>query len=244
MSGHSKWSTIKHKKGKADAARSKVFSRISKEITIAAKMGGGDPDANPRLRTALANARAVSFPRDNIDTAIKKGTGELEGVSYEEYNIEGYGPHGIAIIYEGLTDNTNRTIAEVRSIFSKNGGNMATTGAVSYMFDRVGEIVFDKETMSEEEMEEMAIEAGAEDVILDDEEVYIVRTAIEDLQDVVAFFEEKGIEYKNADMNLVPQNVVELTGSAAESAMKFYEKMEDQDDCQKLYTNFVVVDEE
>lgn len=244
MSGHSKWSTIKHKKGKADAARSKVFSRISKEITIAAKMGGGDPDANPRLRTALANARAVSFPRDNIDTAIKKGTGELEGVSYEEYNIEGYGPHGIAVIYEGLTDNTNRTIAEVRSIFSKNGGNMATTGAVSYMFDRVGEIVFDKETMSEEEMEEMAIEAGAEDVILDDEEVYIVRTAIEDLQDVVAFFEEKGIEYKNADMNLVPQNVVELTGSAAESAMKFYEKMEDQDDCQKLYTNFVVVDEE
>ncbi len=244
MSGHSKWSTIKHKKGKADAARSKVFSRISKEITIAAKMGGGDPDANPRLRTALANARAVSFPRDNIDTAIKKGTGELEGVNYEEYNIEGYGPQGIAVIYEGLTDNTNRTIAEVRSIFAKNGGNMATTGAVSYMFDRVGEIVFDKEIMSEEEMEEMAIEAGAEDVILDDEEVYIVRTAIGDLQEVASFFEEKGIEYKNADMNLVPQNVVELKGAAAESAMKFYEKMEDQDDCQKLYTNFVVVDEE
>ena len=244
MSGHSKWSTIKHKKGKADAARSKVFSRVSKEITVAAKMGGGDEDANPRLRTALANARAVSFPRDNIQTAIKNGTGELEGVDYLEYNIEGYGPHGIAIIYEGLTDNTNRTIAEIRSLFTKNGGNMATTGSVSYMFDRVGEIVVDAEVMGQEEFEELAIDAGAEDVIFDNEDVYIIRTALEDLQEVINYLEGKEIEYKNADMTLIPQNPVPLSGKEAESAMNFFEKIEDQDDCQKLYTNFIVVDEE
>jgi len=242
MSGHSKWSTIKHKKGKADAARSKVFSRISKEITVAAKVGGGDEDANPRLRTALTNARAVSFPRDNIEVAIKKGTGELEGVNYEEYNIEGYGPHGIAVIYEGLTDNTNRTIAEVRSIFTKNGGNMATTGSVSYMFDRVGEIIVDKEVMGEEEFEELAIDAGAEDVITDEDDVYIIRTALEDLNEVVKYLESKNIEYQNADTTMIPQNPVPLSGSQAESAMKFLDKIEDQDDCQKMYTNVVIED--
>ena len=164
MSGHSKWSTIKHKKGKADAARSRIFTKIIKEITVSAKLGGGDISANTRLRAAVSNAKSNNLPKDNIENAIKKGTGELEGVSYEDYSLEGYGPEGVAILIDALTDNKNRTISDIRSIFNKGGGNMADKGAVSWMFKLVGEIEILKEKYSEDEITELALEAGADDV--------------------------------------------------------------------------------
>lgn len=239
MSGHNKWSTIKHKKSKADAARSKLFSKLIREITVAAKMGGGDIEANPRLRAAVSNAKANNMPKENIENAIKKGTGELEGVSYEEYTLEGYGPHGVAIMIDCLTDNKNRTLSEIRSIFNKNGGNLAEKGAVSWMFETIGEIIVPKDKIDEDTLTEAALEAGAEDIDTESsDEVYIVKTAVEDLSNVIDYFEKNNIPFDSASMNKVAQTPVKLKGEEAQKVIAFLEKLEDHDDVQKVYTNF------
>ncbi len=238
MSGHNKWSSIKHKKARMDAQRSKIFSKLIREITVAAKLGGPDPESNPRLRQAIANARANNMPKENIENAIKKGTGELPGVSYEEISLEGYGPGGIAIMIDALTDNRNRTVAEIRSIFNKNGGNLAEKGAVAWMFETIGQILVEKSRVDEDSLMEAAIEAGAEDVITDDEEFYIIKTAKEDLMNVVDGLEKAGIPIKSYEITKVAQTPVKLSGDQAEKAMKLLELLDDHDDVQKVYTNF------
>ncbi len=242
MSGHSKWSTIKHKKAKLDAQRGKVFTKIIKEITIAARLGGGDPASNPRLRTAIENAKNANMPNTNIDKAIKKGTGELPGVTYEEASYEGYGPGGVAVFVEVLTDNKNRITAEIRHLFGKNGGNLGESGSVSWIFNRKGMITIDDENVSEEEMMEVAIEAGAEDVQYDDG-FCVIYTALEDLDAVRKVLEEKGYKIGSAELTRVPENTVALEGKTAETMLKLMEALEDNDDVQNVYANFDIPDE-
>jgi len=214
MSGHSKWSTIKHKKGAADAKRGKIFTRLIKEITVAARMGGGgDPDSNPRLRTALAAAKAENMPKNNMERAIKKGTGELEGVDYEEIQYEGYGPGGAAVLVESLTDNKNRAVADIRHIFSKMDGNLGENGCVGWMFDQKGYIVIEKSAVDEDQLMETAIEAGAEDV-RDDDENFEVITEPSDFEAVKAAIDEASIPYVVAEITKLPQNFTKLTGKA------------------------------
>jgi len=236
MSGHSKWSTIKHKKGAADARRGKIFTKLIKEITVAARMGGGDPGANPRLRTAIAAAKAENMPKDNIERAIKKGTGELEGVSYEESIYEGYGPGGAAVLVESLTDNKNRAVSEIRHIFSKNGGSLGEGGCVAWMFNKKGYFIVEKSAVDEETLMEAALEAGAEDV-REDEKNFEVITAPEDFEPVKAALEKASIPFEDAEVTQLPETFANLEGKQAEQMYRLMEMLEDCEDVQKVYTN-------
>ena len=243
MSGHSKWSTIKRKKGAVDAKRGKIFTRLIKEITVAARMGGGDPDGNPRLRSAIASAKTENMPKDNIDRAIKKGTGELEGAVYEEITYEGYGPGGVAVLVDCMTDNKNRTVADIRHFFSKSGGNLGESGCVSWMFDKKGSILVDKETIDEEELMDKALEAGAEDVIEEDN-VYQVLTVPDDFETVRETLEAEGVKFIEASVSMIPQNVVDITEEKpAKQILRLLESLEDHDDVQNVYANFDIPDE-
>ncbi|MCG8552226.1 MAG: YebC/PmpR family DNA-binding transcriptional regulator [Desulfobacterales bacterium] len=242
MSGHSKWSTIKHKKGAADKKRAKIFTKLIKEITVAARMGGGDPSANPRLRHAIDSAKAQNMPKDNVDRAIKKGTGDMDGVNYEEIMYEGYGPGGVAVMVECLTDNKNRTIADVRYIFNKAGGNVGTDGCVAWMFDKKGVITVSKEKADEDTLMEVAIDAGAED-IKDEGESFDVLTAPEDFDAVKDAIDGAEIAYELAEISMVPQNTTAVSGKEAEQMIKFMEALDDCDDIQHFYTNADIPDE-
>ena len=236
MSGHSKWATIKRKKAAIDAKRGKMFTRLIKEITIAARQGGGDPDGNPRLRLAVDNAKAANMPADNIERAIKKATGELEGASYHEVIYEGYGPGGIAILIEAATDNKNRTIAEVRHVFSKNGGTLGESNSVAWMFDRKGIITVKRDGIPEEEMLEVVLEAGGDD-LQTEEEFFEVTTSLESFEPVRKTLLEKKLTVENASLQWVAQNHVASSGEDAEKLMKIIEAIEDCDDVQNVFTN-------
>ncbi|QSV44381.1 YebC/PmpR family DNA-binding transcriptional regulator [Geobacter benzoatilyticus] len=242
MSGHNKWSTIKHKKGAADAKRGKIFTKIIKEITVAAKLGGGDPAGNPRLRSAVDKAKAENMPKDNIERAIKKGTGELEGVNYEEIVYEGYGPGGVAVLVECMTDNRNRTVSDVRSTFTKCNGNMGETGCVSWMFDQKGLIVVGKDA-DFEKLFEVALEAGAEDVT-DEEEQYEVLADPSMFIEVREALEKAGFAYESAEVTMIPQTMIKLDGKNAENMLKLMDRLEDNDDVQNVYANFDISMEE
>ena len=242
MSGHNKWSTIKHKKGAADAKRGKVFSRIIKEITVAAREGGGDADGNPRLRTVLLAAKSANMPKDNIDRAVKRGTGELDGVNYEENYYEGYTSGGAAVYVQTLTDNKNRAASEVRHCFSKYGGNMGEPGSVAWMFVKKGSIVFEGGQVSEDQAMEIALDAGAEDVMADGDNVEI-HTAVSDLEAVKEAFDKAGLEYATAEITFVPSNNLELEGKNLGSAMKLLDALDDLDDVQKVWSNLDFSDE-
>jgi len=237
MSGHSKWSTIKRKKGKLDAQRGKIFTKHIREITVAAREAGGDPDLNPRLRTAIAAAKAVNMPSDNIKRAIQKGTGELEGARYEATSYEGYGPGGVAVLVEALTDNKNRTVAEVRHVFSKLNGSLGEVGCVGWMFNRKGYIVVDKDKIGEDELIEKALEAGAEDV-QSFGDVYEIYTEFAELENVRSALESAGLEMTSAEPTMIPQNTIKLDGKQAEQMLKLYEGLEDLDDVVHVYANF------
>jgi len=237
MSGHSKWANIKHKKGAADARRGKIFTRLIKEITVAARMGGGDPDGNPRLRSAIANARSENMPKDNVARAIKKGTGEIEGEVYDEILYEGYGPGGIAVLVECMSDNRNRTVAEVRHAFSKSNGNLGESGCVAYMFDKKGMIYVDKSTTTEEELMDLAIDAGADDVEEDGDQ-FLVVTAPEDLDDVRESLEKAGVKIAEASLTMVPQNTIAVTEEKkAKALLRLLQTLEDNEDVQNVHAN-------
>jgi len=237
MSGHSKWATIKRKKGKLDAQRGKMFSKLIKEITVAAREGGGDPEGNPRLRTAVLAAKAANMPQDNIKRAVQKGTGELPGTAYEEGNYEGYGPGGVAILVQVLTDNKNRTVAEVRHIFTKNAGSMGEAGCVGWMFEKKGYITVDLDKADEEQLMELAIDAGAAD-FSSDGGIYEIYTEYADLEKVRAALESKGIEMATAEITMIPQSTVKLEGKQAEQMIRLFEMLEEHDDVQRTYANF------
>lgn len=244
MSGHSKWHTIKHKKGALDAKRGKIFTKLIKEITVAARTGGsGDVDSNARLRKAVTDAKAQNMPNDTIDRAIKRGTGELEGVAYDEITYEGYGPNGVAVMVETMTDNRNRTVAEIRHIFSKNGGNLGEAGSVAWMFDKKGYVVVDKASKSEDELFEIAIEAGADDM-QDDGDVFEIFTAPDAFDAVNEAIRKAGIEPQAAEVSMIPQNYIKLEGAEAKQMMKLYDALDDNDDVQKVYANFDIDESE
>ncbi|MCX8044548.1 MAG: YebC/PmpR family DNA-binding transcriptional regulator [Desulfobacterota bacterium] len=245
MSGHSKWSTIKRKKGAADAKRGKIFTKLIKEITVAARLGGGNPDANPRLRAAILEAKAENMPKENIERAIKKGVGEIDGGSYEEITYEGFGPGGVAIMVDAMTDNKNRTAAEVRHIFTKHGGNLGNPGSVARLFSKKGTIVYEKGTIEEDKLMEIALEAGAEDmtedgnnlvITTDPKSFYSVKEAIERRNDIP--------KYIVAELSMIPQNTVRVTGKEAEQVLKLLDMLEESDDVQKVYSNVDIPDEE
>lgn len=243
MSGHSKWASIKHKKSKADARRGQIFTKLIKEITIAARLGGGNPDGNPRLRAAIVAAKGQNMPSENIERAIKKGTGELEGVSYEEATYEGYGPGGVAILVDVTTDNKNRCVAEIRRILSKGGGNMAAAGSVSWLFEMKGVIEVDASRTSEDAVLEASLDAGADDVSAEDG-YFVVTTSPSDLDSVVEKLKSAGFairSYKNAK---VPKSYVRLTGKEAEQMLRLMEALEDNDDVQNVWANFDIDDSE
>ncbi len=236
MSGHSKWATIKHAKGLADAKRGQMFTKFIKEISIAARMGGGDPNANPRLRTAILKARGANMPKDNIDRAIKKGTGELGAAIYEELNYEGYGPGGVAVLVEVLTDNKNRAAANVRNLFSKNGGNLGATGSVSYMFNRKGVIEYDAATVNEDAMMEAALEAGADDVANEDG-VLTVTTDPVNFEKTLEALQSKGFESVSASVSMIPDTWSSLDADTTRKVLKLIDKLEEDEDVQNVYTN-------
>ncbi|GAB4265343.1 MAG: YebC/PmpR family DNA-binding transcriptional regulator [Deferrisomatales bacterium] len=243
MAGHSKWANIKHRKGRQDAKRGKVFSKLAKEITVAARLGGGDPEANPRLRQAVDKARTVNMPKDNIDRAIKKGTGEIEGVQYEQVFYEGYGPGGVAVLVEVLTDNRNRTVAEVRHAFSKNRGNLGENGCVAWLFESKGYIAVPQAAVGEDRIVELALEAGAEDVG-DGGDVWEVTTAPNDFTSVREALEQAGVPIESADLTMIPKNTVKTQGKEAEQMLRLMEMLEDNDDVQNVYANFDIAEEE
>ncbi|MBD3415008.1 MAG: YebC/PmpR family DNA-binding transcriptional regulator [Candidatus Aminicenantes bacterium] len=243
MSGHSKWHSIKHKKAAQDAKRGKIFTKIIKEISVAARMKGGDPDKNPRLRQAIDHAKSVNMPSDNIERAIKKGTGELEGVDYEEISYEGYAPGGVAVFIEALTDNKNRTVSELRHIFSKHGGNIGESGCVAWMFDRKGYMVVEKSEASEEELMDMILEAGAED-LKDDGSNWEIITAPNDYETVNNALNENDIQMDTSSISYIPQNYVTLEGKKAQQCLKLIEELEDHDDVQHVWANFDIDEEE
>jgi len=242
MSGHSKWSTIKHKKAAKDAKKGKLFTKFIKEITVAARMGGGDLNSNPRLRTAVTTARAASMPGENIDRAIKKGTGELEGVTYEEIQYEGYGPGGAAIIAQVLTDNKNRTVSEVRRLFAKHGGNLGETGCVSWMFDKKGLITIEKSQVDEERLMGIVLDAGAEDV-REEDDLFEVVTPAEDFAAVKDRLDQEKIVVASAQVTLVPKNTVDVDAKHVEQILKLTEELEDHDDVQSVSANFNIPNE-
>jgi len=243
MSGHSKWSTIKHKKGAADAKRGKVFTRIIKEMTVAARMGGGDPAANPRLRAAVAEAKANNMPKDNVERAIKRGTGELEGVSYEEITYEGYGPGGVALMVEVMTDNSNRTTPEIRHMLEKNGGNMGTPGSVRFQFERKGYFSVDKKSVDEDKLMEIALEAGADDLLSDNPETFEIYAAPESFEQVRQALEKNKIPTLEAKLGQIPRNPVKLDENKARQMIRLMESLDDHDDVQNVWSNFDIPDE-
>ncbi|MBW2095040.1 MAG: YebC/PmpR family DNA-binding transcriptional regulator [Deltaproteobacteria bacterium] len=242
MSGHSKWSSIKHKKGAADAKRGKIFTRLIREITVAARMGGGDPTGNPRLRSAIAAAKTENMPKENIERAIKKGTGELEGTSYEESSYEGYGPGGVAVLVDCLTDNKNRTVAEVKHAFERHGGNLGEPGCVAWMFDKKGLIVIEKDQVDEEKLLDLALEAGAEDVN-DEESEFEVITDPGDFEAVKETIDAANIPYTLAEISMIPKNTVKLEGKKAQQMLNLMQALEDNDDVSNVYANFDIPDE-
>jgi len=237
MSGHSKWSSIKHKKAAKDAKRGKLFTKFIKEITVAARMGGGDNNANPRLRTAVLTAKTSSMPAENIDRAIKKGTGELEGVSYEEIHYEGYGPGGAAIMVQVLTDNKNRTVQEIRRLFTNHGGNLGENGCVAWMFDKKGLITVDKSKIDEERLFSLALEAGAEDV-REEDGLFEIITPPEDFHKIRHSLEQEKIPTETAQVTMIPKNTVTVGASHVEQILKLTEELEDHDDVQNVSANF------
>jgi YebC/PmpR family DNA-binding regulatory protein len=243
MSGHSKWSTIKRKKGAIDSKRGKIFTKLIKEITLAARLGGGDVEGNSRLRQAIMAAKEENMPKDNIDRAVKKGTGDLAGAAaYEEVTYEGYGPGGVAVIIDVMTDNKNRTVAEIRHILSKHGGNLGENGCVAWMFEKKGSIVFDKKTVGEDALMEAALEAGAEDV-RDQESEWEVITDPLTFEAVKKAIDQKGWKYLEARVGKIPQNTIQLDAGRAEQMLKLMEKLEDNDDVQNVYANFDIPDD-
>jgi YebC/PmpR family DNA-binding regulatory protein len=237
MSGHSKWSTIKHKKGAADAKRGRLFTKLIREITMSARLGGGSPEANPRLRKAIEDAKAVNMPAENIKRAIQRGTGELPGVTYEEVTFEGYGPGGVAILIEAMTDNKNRTLPEIRTIFAKHGGNLGESGSVKFLFQKKGYVAIEKDKATEDDVMEAAIEAGAEDVSFTDQ-YHEVQTSPEMFPQVKAKLEEKGLPLAIAEISMIPTTEVPLDQRKAEQTMKLMEALEDHDDVQNVWANF------
>ncbi len=242
MSGHSKWSTIKRKKAVIDAKRGKIFSKLIKEITVAARQGGGDIDGNPRLRLVVDNAKSVNMPMDNIERAIKKATGDVEGAQYLELTYEGYGPGGVAVLVESVTDNKNRTVAEVRHSLNKHGGSLGETGSVAWMFDRKGVIALANQGKTEDDIMELVLDAGAED-IQTEEDFFEVTSAIEDFENVRKALIDGGLEIENASLQWIAKNTVEISGDAAEKLEKMIDAIEDNDDVQNLYTNADFVEE-
>jgi YebC/PmpR family DNA-binding regulatory protein len=242
MSGHSKWSTIKHKKAAKDAKKGRLFTKLIKEITVAARMGGGDINSNPRLRTAVITARTNSMPGDNIERAIKKGTGELEGVSYEEIQYEGYGPGGAAILAQVVTDNKNRTVSEIRRMFAKHGGNLGETGCVAWMFDKKGVITLEKSQIDEDRLMALALEAGAEDV-KDEGDIFEVVTQPEDFERVKETLDREKVALASAQIAMVPKNTVTVDGKHVEQILKLTEELEDHDDVQNVAANFDIPSE-
>jgi YebC/PmpR family DNA-binding regulatory protein len=236
MSGHSKWANIKHKKGAADARRGKIFTKLIKEITVAARMGGGDPNANPRLRSAIIEAKAENMPKDNWERAIKKGTGELEGVIYEESNYEGYGPGGVAILIDSLTDNKNRAVSEIRHALNKHGGNMAESGSVSWIFETRGYLVVARKVISEDALMEIALEAGAEDVREDDDNFEVLSKPA-DFEAVKTALEKAAIPFDMAEITKIPKTMVPVDGETAEKLIRLLDALDDLDDVQKAYNN-------
>lgn len=243
MSGHSKWASIKHKKGAADAKKGALYTKLIKEITIAAKNGGGSSDMNPALRTAIAKAKEANMPSDNVKNAIKRGTGELPGVIYETVNYEAYGPSGVAIMIEALTDNKNRTTAEVRNILSKKNGNMAGAGSVAWMFNKKGYIIVDRSAIQEDALMDAALEAGAEDIKALDKN-YEVFTAASDFEKVKQALQEKGLSFQSAEVTMIPTSTVKITTAPeAKQILTLIETLEDHDDVQDVYANFDIPDE-
>ncbi|MFN3873937.1 MAG: YebC/PmpR family DNA-binding transcriptional regulator [Ignavibacterium sp.] len=236
MSGHSKWATIKRKKAALDAKKGKIFTKLIKEITIAARQGGGDPAGNPRLRLAIDNAKAENMPAENIERAIKKATGELEGVTYHELTYEGYGPAGVAMLVEVATDNKNRTVAEVRHIFSKHGGSLGETGSVAWMFERKGVITIPKQDKSEDDILAIVLDAGADD-LQTEEEFYEITTTVENFESVRKALQENNLKVDNASLQWIAKNTIEVKGEDAEKVMKLIEALEDCDDVQNVYSN-------
>ncbi len=246
MSGHNKWSSIKHKKGAADAKKGKLFTKLIKELTVSAKNGGGDPETNARLRTAVLTARTANMPNDNIARAIKKGTGELEGASaYEDVVYEGYGPGGTAVIVEVLTDNKNRTVSDIRHVFTRSNGNLGESGCVGWMFAKKGIVTVSASSSSEDELMEAGLEAGAEDVV-NDGDMFLVYTAANSnsLESVRTALEAKKIKIESAEISMVPQTTITLSGKDAENMIKLIDNLEDHDDVQKVHSNFDIDDEE
>lgn len=241
MSGHSKWSTIKRKKGAKDAERGRIFTRLIKEITIAARHGGGDENANPRLRSAIQTAKAANMPSKNIENAVKKGTGELPGVTYDEVVYEGYGPGGIALYIEVLTDNKNRTVAEIRHLLAKHGGSLGENGSVAWMFDKKGVISIPASATTEDDLMLIVLDAGAED-IEQEEDVFLVKSEPANFEAVKSALEESGVAYDSADLTLEPQNTIAVEGKQAEQLLKLLDLLEDQDDVQNIYSNFDIDD--
>jgi YebC/PmpR family DNA-binding regulatory protein len=242
MSGHSKWAGIKHKKAKVDAQRGRVFTKIIREITVAARVGGGDPGGNPRLRTAIQAARAVNMPAENIERAVKKGTGELEGVSYEEISYEGYGPGGVAVLVEVMTDNKNRTVGEIRKLFSKNGGSLGEVGCVGFLFEKKGYIQVDAVKVDEDKLMTIALDAGAED-LQREESVFAVTTVPKDFEKVRDAIVKSGIQPISAEITKVPKSTVRLEGKPAEQMLRLMEELEEHDDVQHVYANFDIPEE-
>jgi YebC/PmpR family DNA-binding regulatory protein len=242
MSGHSKWASIKHKKGALDAKRGKIFTRLIKEISVAARLGGGDPSGNPRLRQAIAAAKAENMPKDNIERAVKKGTGELEGISYEEVNYEAYGPGGVAVLIDCLTDNKNRTVADLKHIFDRHGGSLGAPGCVSWIFEKKGVITFDKGVAEEEKLLEIALDSGAEDVKQAGDQFEVVMNPA-DFEKVKKAFDASGLKYSLAEIAMIPQNLVRLQGKKAEQMLNLMEALEDNDDINHVYANFDIPDE-
>ncbi|HXL01711.1 MAG TPA: YebC/PmpR family DNA-binding transcriptional regulator [Candidatus Atribacteria bacterium] len=242
MSGHSKWAQIKHKKAKTDSARGKAFSKLIRLITVAARQGGGNPENNARLRIAIQKAKEINMPQENIEKAIKKGTGELEGVNYEEITYEGYGPGGVAVMIEVMTDNRNRTTAELRHILSRHGGALGESGSVSWIFERKGFISFDKEKVDEEELMTVAIEAGAEDLKVGESTIDVI-TSPSDFDQVREAIERAGLSYDLAQITMLPKTMVNVEGKAAQQVLELIDALEEHDDVQEVYSNFEVADE-
>jgi YebC/PmpR family DNA-binding regulatory protein len=243
MSGHSKWHSIKHKKGAIDAKRGRMFTKLIKEITIAARIGGGDPEGNPRLRKAIADAKDVNMPADNIKRAVQKGTGELEGGQLDELQYEGYGPGGVAMIVDVVTDNRNRTVSEIRHVFSKNGGNMGEAGSVAWMFHKKGYIAIDKSKGDEDSLMTLAIDAGADD-FTSEESTYEIYTSPDMFDKVLSAVKAKGIQPETAEISMIPQNYIKVEGKTAQQLVKLMEALEEHDDVQHVYANFDIEESE
>jgi YebC/PmpR family DNA-binding regulatory protein len=242
MSGHSKWSTIKRKKAKEDSKRARVFNKVIRELTVVAREGGGDPDSNPRLRTAIDNAKSANMPMENIERAIKKGTGELPGASYESAVYEGYGPGGVAIYIEVLTDNKNRTVAEVRHLFSKHDGHLGENGCVAWMFSQKGQIYVEAGRYEEDAVLDLALENGADDVLVEND-YYIIVTASNNFMAVKESLEAKGISFTDSEISMIPNNTIKVEGKDAERVLKLMEAIEDHDDVQRVSSNFDIDEE-